>query len=412
MTESDAYIALNMVPNAGGATVRAAVARFGSAAAVLTAGAGALAQVRGIGRARASELADAATAVDWRGERARAASSRIALVAQCDADFPAKLATLASPPLALYVAGDVGCLSGPCVAIVGTRSPTLYGREQARSFGYRLALAGWTVVSGLARGVDTEAAEGALLARGRTVAVIGSALDRLYPPENRELARRIVAAGGAVISEYPFGRTADRQTFPMRNRIISGLSRGVVCIEGGVTSGTLITADHAMEQGRSVMALPGRVTDPSALGCLKLIQQGARLVTCPDEVLDELSSLPPQVGEAQGAMPPPAATPQPPLPQRRHPQLPPPPRPRAAPSPSSAAPTSPAPSPRTATSLSPDERKVVDALSKHGELTPDEISAYSAVPARTLAPLLMALEMKSVAKRRPDGLFELRKGVS
>ena len=156
----------------------------------------------------------------------------------------------------------------------------------------RSAQAGLCIVSGLARGIDTESAEGALLAGGKTVAVIGSALDRLYPPENRELARRIVAGGGAVVSEYPFGRAADRQTFPMRNRIISGLCRGTLCVEAGLTSGTLITAEHAMEQGRSVMAVPGRVTDPSALGCLKLLRDGARLVQSPEDVLDELDSLP------------------------------------------------------------------------------------------------------------------------
>lgn len=375
MTESEAYIALNLVPGMGAVTVRAGIAAFGSAAAFFSAGAAALANVPGIGRRRAEDFAAAAATIDWRGEIEKARACSLRLVTPADPDYPPLLRTIHSPPLCLYVAGSVECLASQGIAIVGTRAPTVYGRENAKNFAYRLAQAGFCVVSGLARGVDTEAAKGALLAKGRTVAVIGSALDRLYPTENRDLAREIVASGGAVVSEYPFGREADRQTFPMRNRIVSGLSLGVLCIEAGVSSGTLITADHALEQGRPVMAIPGRISDPAAQGCHKLIKNGARLVESPEDVVDEIQSLP-----LGGAVPHPAtATP--------------------APKPS-------APKPAAGT-FSRDEQSILSAL-REGECSPDALLAATGLSAGAMGPLLIALEMKCAIKRLPGGEYALR----
>ena len=385
MTEHDAYLALNLVPSMGAATARAGIARFGSAAAFFESGGRGLADLdvdgRRLGRARAAAFEESFGTVDWRAEAERAARSSLQVVTPADEAYPPLLRAIHAPPLALYVAGSAAALAAPrCVAVVGTRSPTPYGRDVAKDFSYRLALAGATIVSGLARGVDTLAAEGALLAGRPTVAVVGSALDRLYPPENRELARRIVAGGGAVVSEYPFGRAADRQTFPMRNRIISGLCRGTLCVEAGLTSGTLITAEHAMEQGRSVMAVPGRVTDPSALGCLKLLRDGARLVQSPEDVLDELDSLP-------GLAPAPA-------PRSSSPP------PRGGPGDSS--PVRPPPA-------DPEERKILDALARCGELQPDAVVSETGLPAYRVGPLLIALEMKSLVRRSPDGSCSLRR---
>ena len=386
MTEHDAYLALNLVPSMGAATARAGIVRFGSAAAFFESGGRGLADLdvdgRRLGRARAAAFEEAFGAVDWRTEAERAARSRLQVVTPADDAYPPLLRAIHLPPLALYVAGSAAALSAPrCVAVVGTRSPTPYGRDVAKDFSYRLALAGATIVSGLARGVDTLAAEGALLAGKPTIAVVGSALDRLYPPENRELARRIVASGGAVVSEYPFGRAADRQTFPMRNRIISGLCRGTLCVEAGLTSGTLITAEHAMEQGRSVMAVPGRVTDPSALGCLKLLKDGARLVQSPEDVLDELDSLP---GLAPAA-----------------------PAPHPAPPPSRGGPRD--PSPDRLPTADPEERKILDALARCGALPPDAVVNETGLPAYRVGPLLIALEMKSLVRRAPDGSCSLRR---
>ena len=379
MTESEAYFALNLVPDMGAATVRAGIALFGSAAAFFEAGATRLADVAGIGPRRAERFDAAFRAVDWRAERDRARASALTIVTPADPDYPPLLARINLFPLALYVAGSPAVLREAAIAMVGTRAPTNYGRENARSFAYRLAQAGLCVVSGLARGIDTESAEGALLAGGKTVAVIGSALDRLYPPENRELARRIVRAGGAVVSEYPFGRQADRQTFPMRNRIVSGLSLGVLCVEAGVASGTLITADHALEQGRPVMAIPGRVTDPTAQGCHKLIKAGARLVETPADVLDELSRLP----VPDGAAPAPAAA-------------------------AEAPPPSPAPlRAATAAAASPEESAILAALAD-GEKTPDALVAAAGVPASRLGTLLIGLEMKGLVRRLPGNHYAAR----
>jgi len=381
VTESEAYFALNLVPDMGAATVRAGIALFGSAAAFFEAGATRLADVSGIGPRRAERFDAAFRSVDWRAERDRARASALTIVTPADPDYPPLLARINLFPLALYVAGSPAVLREAAVAMVGTRAPTNYGRENARSFAYRLAQAGLCIVSGLARGIDTESAEGALLAGGKTVAVIGSALDRLYPPENRELARRIVRAGGAVVSEYPFGRQADRQTFPMRNRIVSGLSLGVLCVEAGVASGTLITADHALEQGRPVMAIPGRVTDPTAQGCHKLIKAGARLVETPADVLDELSRLP----VPGGAAPAPAAS-------------------AVAPEP----PPSPAPlRAATAAAASPEEAAILAALAE-GERTPDALVAAAGVPASRLGTLLIGLEMKGLVRRLPGNHYAAR----
>jgi len=389
MTEHEAYVALNLVPSMGGETARAGIARFGSAAAFLARGAADLVGLPGVGRVRAAAFADAFATVPWRAEIERAAKAAVRLVTPADPEWPAALSSIHCPPLALYVAGDPAALSAtPCLAVVGTRAPTPYGSENARTFSYRLAQAGVTIVSGLARGVDTAAAEGALLARGRTIAVIGAALDRLYPPENRGLARRIVAAGGAVVSEYPFGRSADRQTFPMRNRLVSGLCAGTLCIEAGLTSGTLITADHAMEQGRSVMAIPGRICDPTALGCLKLLRDGARLVASPEDVLDELSSLPLLPGGR---------------PARAHPEG----APRAA-APSAPAPASAPPAP-AAPASDPEERRILDAIRSADGLTPDGVVAATGLPAHRVGPMLIALEMKGAVRRAPDGTCSIRR---
>lgn len=183
----------------------------------------------------------------------------------------------------------------PCVALVGTRRATAYGLDQANRFGYDLAQAGWCVVSGLALGIDAEVHKGALAANGVSVGVLGSALDRFYPEQNRELAREIVKHHGAVVSEFPFGREPDQQTFPQRNHVVAALSEGVVAVEAPVKSGTLITTTIAAEIGRTVMAVPGRVDSPRSAGCLDLIRNGATLVRCASDVLEALSEFAPIV---------------------------------------------------------------------------------------------------------------------
>ena len=229
--------------------------------------------------------------VRWEREIERAERMKVSLVTLVDLNYPPLLKEIASPPLVLYVAGDPAALSRPGVALVGTRHPTLYGEETARNFAVGLVNAGWAIFSGLALGIDSAAHRGALLANGITAGILGGALDKFYPKDNTRLAREIVDAGGAVASEFPFGRSPDPQTFPQRNRIVSGLSRGVVAIEAPRQSGTLITCRLAGEQGRAVMAVPGRIDCRNAIGCLQLIREGAQMVTSVDDILEELSPI-------------------------------------------------------------------------------------------------------------------------
>ena len=294
MNEREALIALNRVSGIGSVTVKRMQAAFGSVAAIFDASENDLSRVYGVGADRAAGFYRDFRTVRCDDELARAERLNVKLVTWADAAYPAVLKEIADPSLVLYVAGDPAALSGTGVAVIGTRQATVYGRETARRFGFQLAAAGYVVVSGLARGIDTEAHNGALQAKGLTVAVLGGALDRIFPAENEGLAREIVAAGGALVSEYPFGRQPDRQTFPMRNRIVSGLSRGVVVVEAPLNSGTMITVGQALDQNRSVMAVPGRVDSPHAAGCHRLLREGARLVTCADDVADELQELLPR----------------------------------------------------------------------------------------------------------------------
>jgi DNA processing protein len=303
VTDRDAYIALNQVAGLGAITVKRMIETFGSVTAIFRAGERELQRVPGVGPERAQSFRRDLEQVSAEGELARAAACQVQLVTWADAGYPAILRNIADPPLVLYVTGSVDALADPAVAIIGTRRPTVYGQEMARQLGFMLAKAGYVVVSGLALGIDALAHRGALQAEGRTVAVIGGALDRLYPRENEELAREMALQGGAVLCEYPFGRSPDRQTFPMRNRIVSGLVKGVVVVEAPLRSGTLITVDQALDQGRTVMAVPGRADSPASAGCHRLIRNGARLVTSADEVLEELQELFPSAGTRPGARP-------------------------------------------------------------------------------------------------------------
>lgn len=282
---------MNRIQGLGAITVKRMAERFGSLAAVFEATEGDLLSVQGVGSEKARLFCQELKRVRIDDELELAARKSVKLVTWADEGYPALLKQIADPPLVLYVAGTVKGLDCPAIAIVGTRHPTVYGRETARRFGYQLACAGYVVVSGLATGIDTEAHMGALQAKGRTVAVLGGALDCLFPKENTGLAREIATKEGAVVSEYPFGRQPDRQTFPMRNRIVSGLCKGVLVVEAPLNSGTMITVGQALDQNRTVMAVPGRIDSPASQGCHRLVREGARLVTDVDDVVEEMQDL-------------------------------------------------------------------------------------------------------------------------
>jgi DNA processing protein len=227
-------------------------------------------------------------AIDLDAEMERVERAGLRMITRDGADYPAALAQIPAPPPLLYISGQISGVDDWSVAVVGTRSPTTYGREATRRLVGELAAAGVTVVSGLAIGVDTIAHSAALETGGRTIAVLASGLDQVYPERNRPLAEQIVA-NGALVSEFPLGTRPTPQLFPVRNRIISGLALGTLVVEGGVKSGALITVRYALEQGRDVFAVPGPIFSPKSEGPNQLIRDGAGLVARGQDILEALN---------------------------------------------------------------------------------------------------------------------------
>lgn len=299
MTEKEAYVAFNLTEQIGSVKVAALTKRFGSVVAAW--------------ENYPRKVSRAGGEVDWQAELKKAAKFGVTLLTPADAAYPEPLRAATAHPLALYVKGDVAALSRPALALVGTRRATAYGLDQAARLARELAEQGWMILSGLALGIDAEAHRGALAADGVTVGVLGSGLDQFYPEENRDLAREIVRRGGAVVSEFPFGRTPDTQTFPQRNHVVAALARGVIAIEAPLKSGTLLTTSFAADLGRIVMAVPGRVDSRSSAGCLALIRDGARLVRHARDVAEEMGALLPRPVQCAPAaeLAPPACPPPP-----------------------------------------------------------------------------------------------------
>ena len=281
------WLALGLTPGLGPSRARHLVERFGSAAAIFRASlteleaAGLLAtSAQSIGTGKSMELAQE----EWN----RAAAMNARIVTLDDAAYPSRLKQIYDPPLVLYVRGAVETISAPGIAVVGTRHPTPYGSGMAERLSMDLSARGLVILSGMARGVDSAAHRGALAAKGRTVAVFGTGVDVPYPKENTRLAEQILAMGGALISEFPLGTFPAPQNFPIRNRIISGMSLGVLVVEAAEYSGTRITARCALEQNREVFAVPGNVTNKNSWGPNTLIKQGAKLVATWEDVWEEL----------------------------------------------------------------------------------------------------------------------------
>ncbi|MBI4563685.1 MAG: DNA-protecting protein DprA [Planctomycetes bacterium] len=277
---------------------RRLVERFGDARAALRAGVSELRRVQGVGEITAAAIANVARSGDAGREIEKARRSGIRIAAHGAPEYPAALLSLHDPPLVLYLKGDLLERDHLSLGVVGSRRCTPYGERQAARFAADLAELGVTVVSGLARGIDTRAHQGALRARnGRTLAVMGSGLSRVYPPENAKLFAA-VSERGAAISEFPLDAGPQPENFPRRNRLISGLSLGILIVEAAEKSGALITADWAAEQGREVFCLPGSVESPMSRGAHLLIKQGAKLVENAMDVLEELPALAPLLRSA------------------------------------------------------------------------------------------------------------------
>jgi DNA processing protein len=281
------WLAISLTTGLGPTRARKLVEHFGSPEAVFRASLTEL-EGSGIQAISAQSLATGKSAELAREEIARAAAMGATLISMEDPCYPPRLREIYDPPLILYIRGNSEVLTKPGIAMVGTRHPTPYGSGMAERLAYDLAAQGLIIISGMARGVDTASHRGAISAKGKTVAVFGTGVDVIYPKENSRLSEQILALGGALISEFPLETFAAPQNFPIRNRILSGMSVGVLVVEAAEYSGTRITARCALEQNRDVFAVPGNVTNKNSWGPNTLIKQGAKLVATWEDVWEEL----------------------------------------------------------------------------------------------------------------------------
>jgi DNA processing protein len=281
------WLALALTPGLGPIRARKLVDHFGSVEAVFRAS---LTELEGTGiqAISAQSIATGKSAELAREEIANAAAAGATVISMEDSSYPPHLREIYDPPVVLYVRGNVDLLSKPGIAMVGTRHPTPYGSGMAERLAYDLAAQGLVIISGMARGVDSASHRGAISAKGKTLAVFGTGVDVVYPKENTRLSEQILGLGGALISEFPLGTFAAPQNFPIRNRILSGMSIGVLVVEAAEYSGTRITARLALEQNRDVFAVPGNVTNKNSWGTNTLIKQGAKLVATWEDVWEDL----------------------------------------------------------------------------------------------------------------------------
>jgi DNA processing protein len=360
MTESDAYFIVNLVSGIGPVRAKRLKERFGTLDRALVSREADLRSVEGIGPELARALTSWESTTDSTRERQWAGELGLNIVTFADDAYPASLREIYDPPLVLYIKGTIPKTWPRGVAVVGSRETSHYGLETAKKLSYQLGYAGVPVISGLARGIDTAAHLGALAAKGLTWAALGCGLDKMYPPENDTLAAKIIESGGCLISELPLGTSPDKRTFPMRNRIVSGLSFGVLVVEAGRQSGALITARQALDQGRQVFAVPGRIDNPLAQGCHQLIKDGAKLVEGVEDILSELEFLIPRES---------VATPRP-LPGN----------------------------------LSPDEEQVYAAI-EMDETPIDSITQRTGLPSGAVSSTLLRLEMRKLVRQLPGKVF-------
>jgi DNA processing protein len=372
LTERQAFMILNDLPNIGPISLHRLLEEFGGdPCRILAASRRQLEGVRGIGPESSAAITSWRQHFDLDREEARLAQADACFITAREGGYPRMLKEIHDPPIGLYGKGSYQ-FEQSCVAIVGSRRTTLYGQAVAKKLGSELAQLGFCVVSGLARGIDTAAHEGALSVGGRTAAVLGTGIDIIYPSENLDLYRRITESG-AVLSEFPFGRKADRQSFAMRNRIVSGMSEAVVVVESDVAGGAMITARFAGEQGRLLFAVPGRIDQPTSAGCHQLIRDGATLLTGVDDILNELSYL--------GGM-----------------------RPAAIPAPEGAQGVL----EQLQGELTAPEQQIVRALHNGAALGIDALASWTGLGIPEISAALLMLELKKHVVKRADGTYEAR----
>jgi DNA processing protein len=361
-------VALNALPKIGPVRIRRLLDTIGDAEAVLSAPKDRLTRVKGIGPETAEILRRWQDHVDPAAELREVAERGLSVLTPADECFPPALREAYDAPILLYVWGRLETRDRHAIGVVGTRRASIYGKNSSKRLAFQLADAGYTILSGLARGIDTSAHEAALAARdGRTVAVIGSGLAQVFPAENLGLAEKIAAGRGAVISEFPLHTKPDKQTFPQRNRIVAAWSQALLVTESPAWSGSLITANLAAEYGRPVFAVPGPIDRPTSAGCHRLIRDGATLVTDGADILDDLGALP-------FANKPQARTPD---------------------------------SPPSTPELPADEQKILNALGTD-ECGVDALIEATDLPAAAVSACLLKLEMKSLVRALPGFRYTRR----
>ncbi len=373
MTRNEAYVVLNSLPLIGPIRVRQLLQVFATPEAILAASAHDLTAVSGIGPKASQALVDWRERVDLARELQLAEEAGVEIISVEDADYPQQLKEIKDPPLVLYIKGDRDALRMTTergLAVVGSRRTTMYGDKLARNLTAAAVQAGWVIVSGLARGIDTIAHQTTVDNDGRTIAVLGGGMLQVSPPENIPLATAI-CKNGCVITEQPMNMRPDKRTFPMRNRIIAALCPGTLVVEAGRGSGSLITAEKAFAFNKKVFAVPGRVDSPQSQGCNDLIRQGAKLTASLDDIATEFSILP---GLASAMIP--EATESKPV------------------------------QPVLAIDLSPDETAICQAL-EPGEAGIDELVGRCGQPVHRLLSTLMGLELKRVVRQGPGKRFAL-----
>ncbi|OGV56171.1 MAG: DNA protecting protein DprA [Lentisphaerae bacterium GWF2_50_93] len=375
MTDREAYIILNIISGIGPARVKSLCEHFGSVSNILGAPKKELLAVNGIGETLAEAVVSWRTDTDYESEMKLAERAGVEIVTLADDKYPSILKEVHDAPLCIYSRGRFPSDGEFMLGVVGSRRITNYGKAMAEHLSRSAVYAGWTVVSGLAYGTDAVAHKTVVDAGGRTIAVLGGGLARIFPQDHIPLAKSIIEGGGAVISEFPMEFAPNRRSFPMRNRIISGLSKGVLVIEAGSSSGALITAKFALEQNRLIFSVPGEASNPQARGCNALIKQGAKLTENFEDIMEEFEFLPEfspprnlKVIDGDGVKD---------------------------------------ESDFAALKLDEDECRIIGLL-KNGDASADSLAGETGISTGKLLSLLMKMEMKKLITQLPGKRFSLR----
>ncbi len=372
MTEQETIIILNMLSGIGYSRYKTLLEHFGNVSKCFDSSIKELSSMPGIGDALAAIILGWEKLVDLKKELSIVERGGAKIYTIIDGGYPEQLKETQDAPLCLYVRGDMSCDFNSTIAVVGSRKMTMYGKEATELIASQLSYAGWTVVSGLAYGVDAAAHQAVVNAKGKTIGVLGGGLAKFHPQDHVNLARNMIECGGGVLSEFPMECSPTRRSFPMRNRVISGLSKGVIVTEAGLQSGALITVDFALEQNRMIFAIPGRINNPTSQGCNRLIKNGAKLVESVEDIFEEFEFLPgfekPNIIDTQGS--------QASQPVQKN-QI-----------------------------LSDDEKKIVGIIA-NDEKGIDLIAGETGLPIGKLLALLQQLEIKKIIKQLPGKVYKI-----